>query len=407
MSKIRILTISSDTHGVGKYRILDPYKFIGNNFSDEIHVDIQFDVPNNDESFNNYDVVVFHSFIHKTNHDDNVKRINWLKTKGIKVIMDIDDYWNVDKKHPMYSQIVANNVPKKKIELLKLSDYITTTTPIFADFIKNKLNLLNVFVFPNAVDNTEPQFQVNVEKSDRVRFGWLGGSSHYYDIELMSDGISSTYQNYKDKIQFVLCGFDTRGSVTEVDKNTGQKRQRQILPHETVWFNYENIFTKKYSVLDEDYKSYLLKFVEDTYNDIDKPYRRRWTKDITKYAMNYNLFDVSLAPLVESEFNSNKSQLKIIEAGFHKKAVIASGVNPYTLDLTPALENGQFNNKGNSLIVNPNRNHKDWAKNMKKLIENPNMIEDLGNRLYETVKDKYSLKKVCQDRVEFFKSINK
>lgn len=407
MSKIRILTISSDTHGVGKYRILDPYKFIGNNFSDEIHVDIQFDVPNNDESFNNYDVVVFHSFIHKTNHDDNVKRINWLKTKGIKVIMDIDDYWNVDKKHPMYSQIVANNVPKKKIELLKLSDYITTTTPIFADFIKNKLNLLNVFVFPNAVDDTEPQFQVNVEKSDRVRFGWLGGSSHYHDIELMSDGISSTYQNYKDKVQFVLCGFDTRGSVTEVDKNTGQKRQRQILPHETVWFNYENIFTKKYSVLDEDYKNYLLKFVEDTYNDIDKPYRRRWTKDITKYALNYNLFDVSLAPLVESEFNSNKSQLKIIEAGFHKKAVIASGVNPYTLDLIPALENGQFNNKGNSLIVNPNRNHKDWAKNMKKLIENPNMIEDLGNRLYETVKDKYSLKKVCQDRVEFFKSINK
>jgi hypothetical protein len=42
---------------------------------------------------------------------------------------------------------------------------------------------------------------------------------------------------------------------------------------------------------------------------------------------------------------------------------------------------------------------------MKLLIENPNMIEDLGNRLYETVKDKYSLQKVCKDRIEFFKSI--
>jgi len=42
---------------------------------------------------------------------------------------------------------------------------------------------------------------------------------------------------------------------------------------------------------------------------------------------------------------------------------------------------------------------------MKRLVNNPNMIEDMGNRLYETVKDKYSLKKTCQDRVEFFKSI--
>jgi len=114
---------------------------------------------------------------------------------------------------------------------------------------------------------------------------------------------------------------------------------------------------------------------------------------------------VSLAPLVESLFNGNKSQLKVIEAGFHKKAIIASEADPYTLDLISAVDNGVFNKNGNALLVNPKRNHKDWAKNMKRLIENPNMIEDLGERLYETVKDKYSLKKVCQDRVEFFKSI--
>ena len=44
---------------------------------------------------------------------------------------------------------------------------------------------------------------------------------------------------------------------------------------------------------------------------------------------------------------------------------------------------------------------------MKRLIDNPNMIEDLGNKLYETVKDKYSLQKVSKDRVEFLKSIIK
>jgi len=35
------------------------------------------------------------------------------------------------------------------------------------------------------------------------------------------------------------------------------------------------------------------------------------------------------------------------------------------------------------------------------------MIEDLGNNLYETVKDKYSLQKVTKDRSEFLKSIIK
>ena len=92
---------------------------------------------------------------------------------------------------------------------------------------------------------------------------------------------------------------------------------------------------------------------EIPYDDVRKPYRRRWTQDVTTYANNYNTFDVSLAPLVESEFNANKSQLKIIEAGFHKKAIIASETQPYTIDLINAVEEGQFNDKGNALTVNP------------------------------------------------------
>ena len=80
---------------------------------------------------------------------------------------------------------------------------------------------------------------------------------------------------------------------------------------------------------------------------------------------------------------------------------------PYTIDLVSSIENGIFKKDGNSLLVNPKKNHKQWAQHMKKLIENPNMIEDMGNRLYETVYPKYSLRKVSQDRVEFFKSIVK
>ena len=97
----------------------------------------------------------------------------------------------------------------------------------------------------------------------------------------------------------------------------------------------------------------------------------------------------------------------VLEAGFHKKPIIASETQPYTIDLTSAYNEGKFNDKGNALLVSPRKNHKQWAQHMKKLVENPNMIEDLGNRLYETVKDKYSLNTVNKNRAEFFKSIIK
>ena len=406
MSKIRILAIPSDKHGVGKFRMMDPFVFISDKHSEDIHVDISYNAEDRDDYFLNYDIVVFHTFIHQTNHEHNIKRINWLKSKGIITVMDIDDLWFVDQRHPMYMAIKMNKVGEMKIDMLKAVDYVSTTTSIFAKTIKDKLKVSNVVVFPNAVNEDEPQFQNKPVQSDKVRFGWLGGSSHLHDLELMSNGISSTYNLFKDKVQFVLCGFDTRGSVTVIDQS-GKQQQRPIQPTETVWYKYEGFFTDNFKVLSPEYKNYLGTFTQGDYNDIDEPYRRRWTKDINSYATNYNTFDVSLAPLVDSVFNANKSQLKVIEAGFFKKAIIASDVDPFTIDLISAVDEGKFNDKGNALLVGSKKNHKDWAKHMKRLVENPNMIEDLGNRLYETVKDTYSLKKVCKDRVEFFKSIIK
>jgi len=406
MSKIRILANPSDKHGVGKFRMMDPFVFISDKHSEDIHVDISYNAEDRDDYFLNYDIVVFHTFIHQTNHEHNIKRINWLKSKGIITVMDIDDLWFVDQRHPMYHVIKMNKVGEMKIDMLKAVDYVSTTTSIFAKTIKDKLKVSNVVVFPNAVNEDESQFQNKPIKSDKVRFGWLGGSSHLHDLELMSNGISSTYNLFKDKVQFVLCGFDTRGSVTVIDQS-GKQQQRPIQPTETVWYKYEGFFTDNFKVLSPEYKNYLGTFTQGDYNDIDEPYRRRWTKDINTYATNYNTFDVSLAPLVDSVFNANKSQLKVIEAGFFKKAIIASDLDPFTIDLISAVDEGKFNDKGNALLVGSKKNHKDWAKHMKRLVENPNMIEDLGNRLYETVKDTYSLKKVCKDRVEFFKSIIK
>jgi len=408
MSKIKILAIPSDTYGVGKFRILNPYSYIQENYSDDFHIDINLNVPDEDEIFRNYDMVIYHSFIHSSApFERNLYRLQWLKKNGIITIIDNDDFWETDFRHPLHQQIIKTNAHKQRIQLIKNSDYVTVTTPIFKKTIKEKLGLTNVYVFPNAIDENEQQYKPNLIPSDKIRFGWLGGSSHLYDLEILKNGVNYIYNSSPNNTQFVLCGFDLRGYVNEIDRQTNQIKQREIRPEETTWYRYEKIFTNDYQAVDENYKKFLQSFRQTEYNDVHLPYRRRWTLPITSYATNYNHFDVSLAPLVPSTFNANKSQLKVIEAGFFKKALIASETEPYTLDLVNAFDNGNFNDKGNCILINPKRDHKDWGKYMKKLVDNPSLIENIGNRLYETVHEKYSMKKVSESRVQFLKTIKK
>ena len=404
MNKIRVLCLPSDKTGVGKFRSIDPHIMLQNLYPDDFHVDIDYEPKVNDLNYwKQYDIVHFHRTIgHEyENSVDLIKRLNSL---GLVTIMDLDDYWLPTKEHPVHAMVVQSKLHEKIMNNLKVAGHVTTTTSIFATEIL-KFNK-NVYVLPNAINPNEPQFKAKTEPSNKLRFGWLGGSSHLHDLKLM-DGTMNKLSQLKDKFSLYLCGFDVRGSVTEINQQTGEQKQRDIKPEETVWSRYEEIFTDNYKLVDPKHKDFLMEFREDEFISDTLPfYNRVWTKPINTYASNYRLFDVSLAPIKNHIFNRVKSQLKVIEAGFYKKAIIASNVGPYTVDLKHALNNGEFTD-GNALLVNEVKNHSDWAKYMKKLIDNPNWSYDLGQRLYETVKDTYDLNKVTKDRSELYKSLLK
>jgi glycosyltransferase involved in cell wall biosynthesis len=374
-----------------------------NNHSDDFHVDIDYDPKVNDMNYwKQYDIVHFHRSI-GMDYNQAPVLIQKLNYMGIITIMDLDDYWLPTKEHPVHQLVVQHKLHEKIMNNLKVSKYVTTTTSIFATEI-SKFNK-NVFVLPNAINPNEPQFQAETLPSERLRFGWLGGSSHLHDLKLL-DGTFNSLSPLKDKFSTYLCGFDTRGTVTEINQQTGEQKQRPIKPEETVWARYEEIFTGRYNLVDEKQKEFLLKFKEEDYvSDTEPFYTRIWTKPVTSYAANYRWFDVSLAPIKNHIFNRVKSQLKVIEAGFYKKAIIASNVGPYTIDLKHSLKNGEFTD-GNALLVDEVRSA-DWGKYIKKLINNPNFAYDLGQRLYETVKDTYDLRKVTKDRAELYKTLVK
>ena len=402
MSKIKVLVVPSDRTGVGKFRSVDPHIFLQNLYPDEFHVDIDYE-PNvsNMDFWKQYQIVAFHRSI-STDFDLAYQLIQKLNSMGIVTICDIDDYWMPGKEHPIHDIIRVNKINEKIVANIRVAKHVTTTTTLFADEIK-KVNK-NVVVFPNGVNPKEPQFMEPTPEFDKIRIGWLGGSSHLHDLQLLEQSFSKLMP-IKDKLQYVLCGFDTRGSVTEINQQTKEQVRRNIRPEETVWASYEKIFTQNYQIISEEYKKFLLEYAQENYpNESSESYARVWTKPVTSYAKNYSRFDISLAPIKNHMFNRMKSQLKVIESGFYKKALIASNLGPYTIDLKHCLKNGNFVD-GNALLVDENRNHSDWAKYIEKLVKNPNLIKDMGERLYETVKDTYDLNTITKNRAEFYKSI--
>ena len=409
--KINILVIPSDKYGCGFWRSVNPHTFLGINMQDKFNVDIIYTPPtlgNLEDFYGKYDIIHIHKKL-----DDNCELIHFMQKCGCMVIVDIDDSPKLDKEHPLYLSSVHDKwyIPINKS--LSEANAVITTTDIFAKEIKQELNK-NVFVLPNALPEGEGQFVLNkVRKTNRIRFGIVCSSSHYHDILILKDMVEKMPKEYIDKIQFQLCGFDTRGTTTFYKRIPGKSEyiveKRDILPSESIWNKYEKIITNNYSIISEEHRKWLLEYhanEEDPF--IDEAYRRFWTLDIEKYYQQYNQIDVLMAPLFENHFNSVKSNLKFVESAFAHIPVIATDFGPYSFDRIPVLsKDGEVNLRGNCFLVETRKNKKDWLKTIKWIVDNPNSIKWVGENLYNDYKDTYSAKAVCQKRANIYTKILK
>lgn len=404
--------IPSDVQGVGHFRNIWPAQAIEKYYKEEFDVDIN-PIPDfsDIEWLKQYDIVHFHR--HLGPHENADIIFQNLKEANVKLVMDIDDYWTPSVNHPLYEIIKKEGLSKKITDILKRADYVTTTTDIFANQIR-KFNP-NVQVIENAVNIEDKMWQATEvpNEKDYCRIAWIGGSSHLHDLKLMENSFGMLYRNPElhDKFQVILCGFDTRGTITEIMPN-GQHRPRPILPHETVWNKFEGIFTDNYRGLSDDpeYTNWLKQIKKGDYPDqANKRYIRRWTLPLTQYAKHYDYSDVCLAPLDEFEmvksdkgvisrktniFNEVKSELKIIEAGMKKKVLIAQDFGIYK-ELIKDGETG--------LLVN--NNDKGWYKAMRRVILDKDLRNELAENLHKYVIEKYDVKLVTAKRLDFYKSI--
>jgi glycosyltransferase involved in cell wall biosynthesis len=399
--QINILLVPSDLAGVGHYRSIWPGQEINRKHPEDFRVEIDH-MPDfgNIEFFKQFDIIHFHRQLGP--YDRQESFIKELRESGVIVIMDLDDYWMPPKEHPMYGAAMQEKLPEKITSTFRMVDYVTTTTGIFANHI-SKYNS-NVHVVPNAIDMTHPMWKSeDTRVGDRVRVSWIGGSSHMKDLELLKSSMNILHndESLKGKYQIVMCGYDVRGFITEVDQKGNVIQNRKIHPHETIWNKFEEVFTDNYNpnLIPEGYRNHLLKYENTTFKDFDvygSGYVRRWTLPLTQYGKHYNYCDVCLAPLAENTFNEVKSELKIIEAGLTKKVLIAQEFGIYK----ELIENGK-----NGILIPKNKNLRGWYEAIKKVVNDKDYREELSNNLYDFVRQKYTLEIVTEKRTEWYREI--
>ena len=134
----------------------------------------------------------------------------------------------------------------------------------------------------------------------------------------------------------------------------------------------------------EDHELYCMALMD--YPERLKAKYRMNPVDITQYAQLYKFFDVSLSPLKNSKFNKCKSELKVVEAGFTRTAIIASNVTPYK----EVIKHGETG----ILCSTP----KEWKEAVEGMTLNKAWT--LGNNLYEYCKEHYDLSTINKLRLE-------
>jgi len=185
-NKIKIAVIIRNINGVSYHRLLMPFAKMKRDYGIEIVVLLNKD----DEFFNNLEGVTH--VVYNRNISGLMQPEETylkLKAKGIKVICDVDDYWELNKKHPMSYYYEKTNLTKCVIKNLKLADLIWTTTPILADKIRpyNK----NIVIIKNALDPLEKQYAYEDLTLDFDTFFYSGGSTHLRDLKLLGSAFDN------------------------------------------------------------------------------------------------------------------------------------------------------------------------------------------------------------------------
>lgn len=320
--------------------------------------------------------------------NDQQKEIDHIKDCGCKLVVDIDDYWHLDKYHHEYHRYNKTKVPQKTEQLLNEADLVTTPTEVLTE--KCREFNPNSHTLKTCIDTSHPQWQSKSISSSLMRFGWIGGIHHERDLTLLQNEIKDVHENLTG-YQICLGGFSTEKKYVYTTKGTKQYREEHLT--NPFYLQAEKVFTCNYRALEPHYRDWLLEYNRSLPDHISyyQPYRRLWDRDVNNYGKLYDEIDVLLVPLFKgSIFNRYKSELKLIEAGTKGKMAIVSRTEPYTIVPDSVVH-----------FVNPG-DVGGWYQAIKYCLDNPNYVKEKALALNEYIKINYNLEAENEKRKKLF-----
>lgn len=334
MSKLKILGMSFQFSGCHYHRITLPLAYMENIEG------LVTDKPSDEILNEKWDIIFFNRL---TPIQDKLPELK----NNSKLVMDLDDHWILPAHHQHHKSYESN--VKNIIKNVELADVVTCTNERIAEKVY-PLNK-NVHILPNALPYGIDQFTPEKIEDEKVRVFWAGSISHIYDIEILRRPLQRLH-NFKDRITMVMAGYnqDSAESIRIWEKMYSAFTAGESLPGMRV----EGLLPRHYMGL-------------------------------------YQLADIMVIPLENSEWHACKSNLKILEAACKKIPCVVQNVEPYKRDPDAPV-----------LWVN---SQKDWFEHIKYLILNPNARKDYGEKLYEWAKEKYNFANINAKRRELFTTV--
>lgn len=372
--------------GMYYHRIKKPFEHLTANYSVQAEVTPSRIKEIESNKLQQYDAVMFSRNV-ETN-GTGTATINYLHSLGLKVIIDIDDYWHVDSNHSMFKGNKEANIGKQVEMELSYADLIFTPTPFLTEAVRRLNN--NTFTIKTCLSK-ESQWTTTKTESNLTRFGWIGGIHHLVDIKILEKSFKKVYEKCtQDKFQLCVGGFNARKQIVT---HGGQLYEAHT---NNEYIEIEKIFTSNYkNIKDEDYKKYLLEYTSVAEHiSYFKNYRRLWAKDIDNYGNLYNDIDIALVPLNSTGlFNQYKSELKLIEAGTKGKMAIVSRVKPYNLlpdEVVHFIDPSDLNG---------------WYKAIKYCLANPSYVQEKSALLKAYIEKYYVMEEQNDLRYNLIKRV--
>ena len=266
------------------------------------------------------------------------------KQHGIKVVYETDDdFLDIGPANPSFNYIQGNLVNIEK--LVGAADKIVVST---SELKKRFDKLGDVEIIRNYyLDNVLPLKSFSYSGNDYVKIGYFGTMTHNDDLELVHNVVLRLKDIFSKK------GIEVELEVigASIDENID-------------WFSVKKL-----------------------------PYYPMAMATFMKWIANNGNWDIGIIPLVNTEFNKCKSELKYIEFTALGVPVVASDVEVYRNTIEEGVTGFLANNED------------EWVAKLSRLIDDPKLRNGILNNARDDILKNYDLRDRAKQWDGIFKSL--